>query len=73
MGTREALIIRFGREVFREKKVRSGTFARAVETFGREGVVNLAALMGDYAMTAVILNAVDQQLHPDRPPLLPTA
>jgi 4-carboxymuconolactone decarboxylase len=71
LGTREALIIRFGREVFRDRKVRSDTFAQAVETFGREGVVNLAALMGEYAMTAVILDAVDQQLHPDQHPLLP--
>lgn len=27
--------------------------------------------MGNYAMTAVILDAVDQQLRPDQPPLLP--
>jgi 4-carboxymuconolactone decarboxylase len=67
----ESAIIEFGREVFRERKVRPETFARAVELFGHEGVVNLAALMGNYAMTAVMLNAVDQQLHPDRPPLLP--
>jgi 4-carboxymuconolactone decarboxylase len=71
LGTREALIIRFGREVFGDRKVRSDTFAQAVEAFGREGVVNLAALMGEYAMTAVILDAVDQQLHPDQHPLLP--
>ena len=71
LGTRETLIIRFGREVFRDRKVRSDTFAQAVEAFGREGVVNLAALMGEYAKTAVILDAVDQQLHPDQHPLLP--
>jgi len=68
---RESAIIDFGREAFRDKKVRPETFARAVELFGLEGVVNLAALMGNYAMTAVILNAVDQQVHPDRRPLLP--
>jgi len=68
---RESAIIDFGREVFRDKKVRSETFGRAMELFGHEGVVNLAALMGNYAMTAVILNAVDQQVHPDRRPLLP--
>jgi 4-carboxymuconolactone decarboxylase len=71
IGAREALIIRFGREVFRERKVRPDTFARVVETFGREGMLNLAALMGNYAMTAVILNAVDQHLHPEQRPLLP--
>ncbi len=73
LATKEALIIRFGREVFRKRKVSSDTFARAVATFGQEGVVNLAALMGNYAMTAVILDAVDQQPHPDQQPLLPTA
>jgi 4-carboxymuconolactone decarboxylase len=60
LGPEESVIVSFGREVFRERKVRSETFARAVELFGHEGVVNLAALMGNYAMTAVILNAVNQ-------------
>ena len=71
LGPSEAVIVDFGREVFRERKVRPATFARAVERFGREGVVNLAALMGNYAMTAVILDAVDQRVHPERRPLLP--
>ena len=68
---REALIIRFGREVFRDRKVRSRTFAQAVEMLGHAGVVNLAALMGNYAMTAVILTTVDQRLRPGQRPLLP--
>lgn len=71
LGPQETVIIAFGREVFRDRKVSSETFARAVELFGREGVVNLAALMGNYAATAILLNAVDQQVHPDRQPLLP--
>ena len=69
----EALIIRLGREVFRDKKVRPETFAQALQIFGAEGVVNLAALMGNYAMTAVIFSVVDQQLRPDQEPLLPIA
>jgi 4-carboxymuconolactone decarboxylase len=73
LGAREALIVSFGRELFRERKLSSETFARAVEAFGHEGVVNLAALMGQYAMTAVILNAVDQQLRPGQQALLPMA
>ena len=68
----EALIVSFGREVFRERKVRSETFAQALGVFGARGVVNLAALMGNYAMTAVILGAVDQQLHAGQEPLLPS-
>ena len=73
LGPEESAIIAFGREVFRDKKVRSETFARAVELFGREGVVNLAALMGNYAATAIMLNAVDQQLHLESQLLLPTS
>ena len=71
LGPAESVIIAFGREVFRDKNVRSETFARAVELFGYEGVVNLAALMGNYAATALMFNVVDQHLHPDRQPLLP--
>jgi 4-carboxymuconolactone decarboxylase len=71
MGRREATIIRFGREAIGDRKVRSRTFAGAVELFGRTGVVNLAALMGNYAATAIMLTAVDQRLHPGQQPLLP--
>ena len=71
LGQKETLIISFGRELFREKKVQSRTFAQAVEVFGRQGVLNLTALMANYAMTAVIFRAVDQHLRPDQEPLLP--
>jgi 4-carboxymuconolactone decarboxylase len=71
IGKHEAVIIAFGRELFRKKKLSSATFARAVDLFGRRGVLELAALMGNYAMTAVILDTVDQQLQPGQKPLLP--
>lgn len=71
LGRKEAVIIAFGRELFRNRKLGAATFARAVALFGRRGVLELAALMGTYAMTAVILDAVDQQLHPGQKPLLP--
>ncbi|PYM13615.1 MAG: hypothetical protein DMD81_20570 [Candidatus Rokuibacteriota bacterium] len=71
LGRHEKVIIRFGREALGDRRVRSRTFAEAVELFGRTGVVNLAALMGNYAMTAVILTAVDQRLRPGQRPLLP--
>ena len=71
LGDREAVIISLGRELLGDRKVRSETFARAVALFGRQGVLDLAALIGDYAMTAIILTTFDQQVHPDRPPLLP--
>jgi len=71
LGKKEAVIIACGRELFGKRKLSSATFARAVDLFGRRGVLELAALMGNYAMTAVILNAVDQHVHPERTPLLP--
>ena len=70
LETKETLIISLGRALFRERKVDSQTFAQAVEVFGSRGVVELAALMGNYAGTAIMLNMVDQQLHPGQTPLL---
>ena len=71
LGRREAIVIRFGREAVGDRKVRSRTFADAVLVFGRTGVVNLAALMGNYVANAILLTAVDQRLRPGQPPLLP--
>ncbi len=71
LGKRESVIIAFGRELFGKRRLSSATFARAVTLFGRRGVLELAALMGNYAMTALILDTVDQQLHPGQKPLLP--
>jgi len=33
--------------------------------------VNIVSLMGDYASTAILLNAFDQQVRPADKPLLP--
>jgi len=71
LGEKESVIIRFGRELFQQKKVSSPTYAQAVRLFGTPGVVNLSALMANYAMIAMMLNAFDQQLRPGWKPLLP--
>ena len=39
--------------------------------FGRQGAVELTMVMADYALAGFVLTAVDQQLPPDRKPLLP--
>lgn len=66
-----ALIIRYGREIFREHKLSSETFAESVDLFGRRGAFEIAAIMGDYTMAAIMLHAVDQHLAADRTALLP--
>jgi hypothetical protein len=63
--------VAFGRELMRDRKVRSETYAQVVKIFGETGAVNIAALMANYALTAVMLTAFDQQLHSGQKPLLP--
>jgi 4-carboxymuconolactone decarboxylase len=71
LGEKETLIIRFGRELFGEKKVSSPTFAEALRLFGRRGVVDLTSLMAFYSATSALLNAFDMQLPEGQKPQLP--
>jgi 4-carboxymuconolactone decarboxylase len=67
----DAIVIELGREIFGARKVTSVTFARSLRQFGRRALVDLVALMGNYAGTAALLTAFDMQLDPNQPPLLP--
>ena len=71
LADKDATVVRLGRAVFRDHKVSSELWAKTVELFGRQGAIEIVTIMGDYAMAAVFLTAVDQQLPPDRKPLLP--
>ncbi|MGH9785535.1 MAG: carboxymuconolactone decarboxylase family protein, partial [Terriglobia bacterium] len=71
LGEKETAIIQLGREAFGRRKVEPETFARALNLFGRQGIVNLVSLMSHYAATAVLLTTFDQQLRPGQQPLLP--
>ena len=68
---KDATVIRLGRALFRERKVSPALWAKTAELFGRQGAVEITAIMGDYAMAGVMLTAVDQQLPPGRESLLP--
>lgn len=67
----DAIIVALGREIFGDRKVCRETFARALKLFGNGKLVDLVALMGNYAATAALLTAFDMQLDPDREPRLP--
>lgn len=67
----DALIIELGRELWRDHKVKSETFAKLKAIFGPNKLVDLVMLMGNYAGTAALLAAVDMQLHAGKKPLLP--
>jgi len=71
LGEKEAVVIRLGRQLFREHKLDADVYAKAIELFGKQGTVELVALMGDYALNALLLDAWDQHLPADRKPLLP--
>jgi len=67
----ETVVIQMGRQILREHKLDSGVYAHAVTLFGRQGTLELAITMGDYVLAGITLITADQQLPPDRPPLLP--
>jgi len=67
----EAAIIQLGREMFADRRVTTETFARALALFGRGTLVDLVALMANYAGTAALLCAFDMRVRPGTEPLLP--
>ena len=69
---KEATAIEFGRALLRgNRQVPPELFAKMVSLFGERGTIEITMVMGDYAMTAMLLNAVNQQLPADWEPLLP--
>ena len=67
----DAVVIELGRQIWRDHKVTSETFAKAKSIFGPNKLIELVMLMGNYAGTAALLTAVDMQLHAGKKPLLP--
>jgi len=55
----EALVVRFGRALFREKAVPDSLFEDATARFGTRGVTDLTVTMGYYGLLACVCNAFD--------------
>jgi hypothetical protein len=68
---KEATFITFGRTLYREHHVSSELWQKMIGHFGRQQTVQLMMIMGDYFRVGFMMNAVDQQLPPERKPLLP--
>ena len=66
---KDALVIRFGRQMLRDKKVDSATFAKAVELFGRRGTMDMVAVMNTYAVSGYFAIAVDEHMPAGQPDL----
>ena len=71
LSDRDTLLITFARDSFHQHRISSDLYAKAVATFGKQGILELATIIGDYAMAAIMLNATDQHLPPGRAQLLP--
>jgi 4-carboxymuconolactone decarboxylase len=68
----EAAVINYAREFYRTHRVSRGAFQAAIEQFGKQGLVELSATMGNYALIAVLVNSFDSELPANRTePVLP--
>jgi len=68
LSDRDAIVIRFGRELLRDRKVSSATFAAAAGEFGDHGAMDIVAVMSTYAVSGFYAIAVDE--HPPGQKLL---
>ena len=70
---KEATVIEYGRALLRgNRQISPEMWAKMVSLFGRQGTIEITMIMGDYTMTAMLLNAVNQQMPAGREALLPT-
>ena len=72
LNEKDAAVIRFGRQMFHDKKVDSATFAKAVEFWGKRGAMDMVAVMSTYAVSGYFAIAVDER-SPEGKPELPAA
>jgi 4-carboxymuconolactone decarboxylase len=68
LNERDAAVIRFGRELLRDRRMSPETFATSVKLFGERGTMDLVAVMMTYAVSGFYAIAVDE--HPPGQTLL---
>lgn len=61
----EALIVEYGRQLLRDKRIAPEVFDAAKAAFGEQGVTELTATIGYYGMLACALNAFEVEPPPD--------
>src|ERR1044071_6689311 len=63
---KDAVVIRFGRQIFTDKKVDSATYAKVVELYGKKGAMDIVAVMITYADSGFYGIAVNEQPAPGK-------
>ena len=71
LAEKDAVLIEFGRELFRTHNVSAGVYARALNTFGERDLVDLVGLMAQHSSDAALFAAFDQHLPAGQASLLP--
>jgi 4-carboxymuconolactone decarboxylase len=71
LDEKDATVIRFGRQMFHDKKVDSATFAKAVEFWGKRGTVDMVSVMATYAVSGYFAIAADERSPEGKPELPP--
>ena len=66
---KDAVVIRFGRQMLTDKKVDSATYAKVVELYGKKGAMDIVAIMITYADSGFYGIAVNEQPAPGKQPL----
>ena len=61
LNEKDTTVIRFGRQLFNDKKVDSATFAKVVELWGKRGAMDMGAVMNTYAVSGFFAIAVDER------------
>jgi len=70
MADDEEVVYEFCTELHRNRSVTDATYARAVATFGEQGVIDLVGLSGYYTLIAMVLNTARTPLPPGEQPAL---
>jgi 4-carboxymuconolactone decarboxylase len=69
LDEKDAAVIRFGRQMFGDKRMDAATFAKVKELFGARGAMDMVAVMNTYAVSGFYAIAVDEHMAPGRPDL----
>lgn len=70
MADDEALVYDFSLELQDNQSVSDATYARALETFGEPGIVEMASIQGYYTYLAMVMNAARVGVQPGQKPQL---
>ena len=69
LSEKDTAVIRFGRQLFHDRKVDSATFAKVVALWGKRGAMDMVAVMNTYAVSGYFAIAVDERSLEGKPEL----